>query len=138
MFHTIVLALHVIGASMMFGVVLFAFVVTFKKTLDPSKLSVLKNFYLFGTVGAIWQVATGVILYLQEGGEFAESKLFWTKIGLFVLDGIVAVLVIDRKVKQADQESKGEVSLGSTNYWALFSLLIIITIIILGVFLTEG
>lgn len=138
MFHTIVLALHVIGAGLMLGVVFFAFLIALKKTLDPSKLSVLKNIYVFGTVAAIWQAVTGVILYFQEDGAFRDSKIFWLKIGLFIFDGIIAMLVIDRKIKMVESESKGEVDLKNTYLWNLLSLLIIISIITLGVFLTEG
>ena len=138
MLHTIVLALHVIGAGLMLGVVFFAFIIVCKKVLDPSKLLILKNIFIFGTVGAIWQTITGIILYFQEGGEFKDSKIFWVKIGLFVLDGIVALLIIDRRIKIIESESKSEANLGKTYLWSLLSLLIIISIIILGVFLTEG
>ena len=138
MLHIIVLSLHVVGAGIMLGVVFFAFLTALKKTLDQSQLAVLKNFYIFGTVGAIWQIITGIILYLQEDGEFKDSKIFWTKIGLFVLDGIVAVLVVDRKIKSVEAGSKGEIDFGNTYLWTLLSLLIIISIITLGVFLTEG
>ena len=65
MLHTIVLALHVIGAGLMLGTVFFAFIIAFKKVLDPSKLAILKNIFVFGTVGAIWQTVTGIILYFQ-------------------------------------------------------------------------
>ena len=110
MIHTIVLALHIIGAGLMLGVIFCAFIIAFKKTLDASKLSILKNIFVFGTVGAIWQTITGVILYLQEDGEFKDSKIFWAKIGLFVLDGIVAVLIIDRRIKNIEAEAKGGIN----------------------------
>lgn len=138
MLHTIVLALHVIGAGLMLGTVFFAFIIAFKKVLDPSKLAILKNIFVFGTIGAIWQTATGIILYFQENGEFKDSKMFWVKIGLFILDGIVALLIVDRRIKTVESGSKGEANLGKTYLWSLLSLLIIISIIILGVFLTEG
>lgn len=138
MLHTFVLALHVIGAGLMLGVVFFAFLIVLKRNLDPSKLSILKNIYVFGTVAAIWQTVTGVILYLQEDGEFRDSKIFWVKIGLFLLDGIIAVGIVDRKIKMIESGSKGNVDLKNTYLWNLFSLLIIISIITLGVFLTEG
>ena len=138
MSHIIVLALHIIGAGLMLGVVFFAFIIALKKTLDPSKLSILKNIYIFGTVGAIWQTITGIILYFQEAGEFRESIIFWTKIGLFLLDGILALLVIDRKIKSIEKKSKGEANLGNIYLFALLSLMIIVSIIILGVFLTEN
>lgn len=138
MLHTIVMVLHVIGAGLMFGVVFFAFLIVLEKNLDQSRLAVLKKIYVYGTVAAIWQAVTGVILYFQEDGEFKDSKIFWVKIGLFLLDGIVAVGIIDRKIKMIESQSKGNVDLKNTYLWNLFSLLIIISIITLGVFLTEG
>lgn len=116
MLQTIVLALHVIGSGLMIGVV----------------------FFVFGTVAAIWQTVTGLILYFGEGDEFKDSKIFWIKIGLFILDGIIALLIIDRRIKTIESKSKGEVNLQNTFLWNLLSVLIVISIITLGVFLTEG
>lgn len=116
----------------------FAFLIVLEKKLDSVKLSVLKKIYVFGTAAAIWQAVTGVILYLQEDGEFKDRKIFWLKVGLFLLDGIVAVGVIDRKIKMIEPKSRGNVNLNKTYLWNLFSLLIVISIITLGVFLTEG
>ena len=62
MLHTIVLALHVIGAGIMFGAVFFAFLIALQRVLDPSKLATLKSIFLFGTIGAIAQTITGIIL----------------------------------------------------------------------------
>lgn len=138
MIHTIVLVLHITGAGLMIGVIFCAFIIALKKTIDASKLSVLKYIFAFGTVGAIWQTVTGVILYLQEDGEFRDSKIFWAKIGLFVLDGIIALLIIDRRIKNTKAETKGSINLGKTYLWILLSLLIIISIVTLGVFMTEG
>jgi len=83
MLHIIVLVLHVIGAGLMLGTVFFAFIIALKKVLDPSKLSLLKNIFVFGTIGAIWQTITGIILYFQEKDEFEDSKIFLVKIELF-------------------------------------------------------
>src|SRR3989344_1481674 len=138
MIHTIVLVLHVIGAGLMLGTVFFAFIIALKKVLDPSKLSLLKNIFVFGTIGAIWQTITGIILYFQEKDEFEDSKIFLVKIVLFILDGIVALLIIDRRIKAIEAKSKGEINLEKTYLWNLLSLLIIVSVITLGVFLTEG
>lgn len=138
MLQTIVLTLHVIGAGLMLGVVFFAFLIVLEKNLDSVKLSVLKKIYIFGTVAAIWQLITGVILYFLDDGEFRDSKMFWLKIGLFLLDGIVAVGIVDRKIKTVESKSKGNVDFQKTYLWNLFSLLIVISIITIGVFLTEG
>lgn len=137
--HTIILALHVIGSGLMLGVVFLSFMIVIKKVIDPTKLSLLKNLYVFGTVGAIWQVITGLILYFQEPDEFKTSNIFWIKMGLFVLDGIIALAIIDRKIKSAaSAKTKGDVDLMKTYIWNLVSLLIISSIITLGVFLVEG
>ena len=64
--------------------------------------------------------------------------MFWIKIGLFALDGIIALLIVDRRIKLIESKSKGDVDLGSTYLWTLLSVLIISSIITLGVFLVEG
>lgn len=137
--HTIILALHVIGSGLMFGVVFFSFMIVMKKVIDPSKLALLKNIYVFGTVGAIWQVITGLILYFQEPDEFKTSNIFWIKMGLFVLDGIIALAIIDRRIKSATSpQTKDDVNFMNTYLWSLLSLLIILSVVTLGVFLVEG
>ena len=136
--HTIILALHIIGAGLMLGVVFFALVIYFKKSLEPSVLAILRTILLFGTIGAIWQVITGLYLFFNERSEFQDSQIFWIKIGLFILDGILALFIIDRKIKTAEARAKGEIILKDVRSWGLLSLMIILSIIILGVYLTEG
>ena len=77
-------------------------------------------------------------MYFQEKDEFEDSKIFLVKIVLFILDGIVALLIIDRRIKAIEAKSKGEINLEKTYLWNLLSLLIIVSVITLGVFLTEG
>ncbi|HLB95375.1 MAG TPA: hypothetical protein VJK26_00525 [Patescibacteria group bacterium] len=136
--HTIALSLHIIGAGLMLGVVFFSLVIAFRKTFDPTRLGIFKTIRTFGTVAAIWQILTGLYLYFGEAEEFRESRIFWFKMGLFVLDGILAVLIIGRQIKRAEAQQKGELNLSQLPYWGLVSLVIIITVIVLGVFLTEG
>lgn len=140
--HTIVVALHIIGAGLMLGVVFFALVIVFPKVVDASRVSLLKTVLKFGTLGAIWQTITGLILYFGEADEFKNNPVFWIKMGLFVADGILALLIIDRKIKTAEAQnqsagrrSQDEINLSGLPLWSLTSLVIILTIIILGVYL---
>jgi len=134
--HTIVLSLHVIGSGIMLGVVFTSLIIVMKKTLSQESVGILKKIQLFGTLGASWQVITGLILFFQEKGEFIESTLFWVKMGLFVLDGVIALLIIGRQIKKAESLRKGQtLNVSSVPLWAMTSLVIISTVIILGVFL---
>lgn len=135
--HTILIALHIIGSGIMLGVVFTSLIIVFKKTLSQESIGILKRIRLFGTIGAVWQVITGLILFFQEKGEFIESTIFWVKMGLFVLDGVFAVLIIGSKIKKAEAQAKGQtLDVSGVPLWAMVSLVIILTIIILGVFLT--
>ena len=137
--HNIILALHVVGAGLMLGVVFFALVIVFPKVIDASRAALLKTVLKFGTVGAVWQTITGLILYFGEADEFKNSRIFWLKMVLFVADGILALLIIDRKIKAAEmqnQSAQDKINLGKLPLWSLASLMIILTVIILGVFLT--
>lgn len=135
--HNIVLALHVIGSGLMLGVVLFALLIYFKKSIDPYTLKNLKTIMLIGTVGAIWQLLTGLYLFLVELDEFKDSKIFWIKIILYFIDGILAVFIIDRKIKQVEKLAEKETSLNDLVSWGSLSLMIILSIIILGVYLKQ-
>lgn len=136
--HTILIALHVIGSGIMLGVVFTSLIIVFKKTLSPESVGILKRIQLFGTVGAIWQTITGLILFFQEKEEFIGSSIFWVKMGLFILDGVLAVLIIGSKIRKAEAQAKGQtLDVSNVPLWAMTSVVIISTIIILGVFLAE-
>lgn len=130
----LILILHVLGAGLIIGIIFFSVILTFRPHLPPEKLSMLRWIGRFGMAASIWQLLTGIYLTSTEWSEFRDSRLFWVKMGLYVLEGIIAGLLIERRVKHASQENTGR-GFGLT--FLLWSV-IILGIVIIGVLLVEG
>ncbi len=128
--HLIILILHVLGAGLVLGVVFLSVFLTLKP-LNPEKLGHLGFIGRFGMWGSIWQLLTGLILTANDWEELGEKPIFWVKMGLYVVEGTLASMVIDRQAKRAvgGQPAKG---LGTT---LLLQAVLIIGIIALGVLL---
>src|SRR3989338_7226040 len=97
--HALFLILHIVGAGVIIGVVVFV-LLNIKEGVSQERLKIFQMMRLTGTIAAGWLLATGLVLYFQEAEELKGNILFWIKMGLFVLDGIIAVLIIDCKVKK--------------------------------------
>ncbi len=136
--HLLFLILHILGAGVLIGVVVFSVLLNIQGALTSERLKIFQTIRNTGTYAAVVMVITGLVLYFQEPEEFKDNILFWVKIGLFVLDGIIAVLIIDRKVKNAiaDQTGKSK-STSNMTIWVLVNLVIIFTIVALGVLIVE-
>ncbi|HLC38728.1 MAG TPA: hypothetical protein VJJ80_01185 [Patescibacteria group bacterium] len=98
--HALFLILHIVGAGVIIGVVVFSVLLNIKEGVSQERLKIFQMMRLTGTIAAGWLLATGLVLYFQEAEELKGNILFWIKMGLFVLDGIIAVLIIDRKIKK--------------------------------------
>ena len=122
--HTLFLILHIIGAGVIIGVVVFSILLNINERVSEERLKIFQMVRLTGTIAAGWLLATGLVLYFQEAEELKSNILFWIKMGLFVLDGIIAVLIIDRKVKK--------VPVPNLTVWAIINALIIFAIVTLG------
>lgn len=130
-FSEFVLILHILGAGVLVGVVFFSLVLVLKPSPDTTLLKLIRP---FGLYAAIWQLVTGVILAVPEWGKFGHSKIFWLKIGLFVVDGIIAERLINQKLRLAET---GQTT-PNLKLWSWLSLLVIFTIVALGVILVES
>lgn len=122
--HQLFLILHIIGAGVIIGVVVFSVLLNIKEGVSQERLRIFQMVRLTGTVAAGWLLVTGLVLYFQEADELKGNVLFWIKIGLFVLDGIVAVLIIDRKIKRTP--------VPNMTVWAIINALILFAIVALG------
>lgn len=136
--HILFLTLHILGAGVMIGIVVFSVVLNIQGTVTPERLKIFQTIRNTGIYAAIWLVITGLVLFFQEPEEFKRNVLFWVKMGLFVLDGIIAVLVIDRKTKNAlANQTRRPVPISNMTVWALVNLAILFTIVTLGVMIAE-
>src|SRR3990172_11063797 len=120
--HALFLILHIVGAGVIIGVVVFSVLLNIKEGVSQERLKIFQMVRLTGTIAAGWLLATGLVLYFQEADELKGNILFWIKIGLFVLDGLIAVLLIDRKIKQQP--------IPNLTVWAIINAVIILAIVV--------
>ncbi len=137
--HTFVLLLHIIGAGILLGVVLFSLALSIRGSLTLERLKIIKLIRVFGPFGAGFLVLTGLYLYFTEADQLQENFLFWIKIALFLIDGTLALMVINRKIAfaLAEQEKGGAVRENKLSFWILINTVFILTIISLGVVIAE-
>ena len=129
--HDVILILHVLGAGVIIGIGFLALAIAFRKPLDPEKIARLQWVGSFGLGATVLQLITGLYLSWSDWDTLHNSKIFWTKMGLFVLQGAVAGGLIGRKVKEAGQGK------GSPLTVLLAHSLMILIIVSLGVMMVE-
>lgn len=137
--ETFILALHAVGAGVVLAIVLISVVFALKEPLSRENLNLLLRIRNWGTYAVIFQVLSGLYLFFQKFEHLKSDKIFWIKMVLFAIDGLTATAVIRKKLKRA---SAGQEELDSqikrVQFWTLVSLLIVISIILLGIVLTES
>lgn len=134
--HIPLVILHVFGAAIIFGGIFLAFLVLIKKSFSPETINLFKLTNRVVMVAVISQVITGILLVIPEYQEFLESWLFWAKMAIFILDGVLAVLIVDRKIARQKTEQDTLKAYESVTGWRFLNLLFIAAIIVLGVILS--
>lgn len=129
--HDIVLILHVLGAGVIIGIGVLALAIAKKKTLSPEEITRLQWVGKFGLPASIVQLVTGLYLASADWGTLHSSKIFWTKMIVFVLQGVIAGRFIAKKVKAAGEGKGGLFAI------LLLHSLMILTIVALGVMIIE-
>lgn len=133
-----ILILHILGSATLFGIVLISIILVFRQgPLKPEHLHLLGLSKIIGPIAAGVQLLTGLYLYYQNPEEFRHNTLFWVKIALFVVDGLVAVLLVDREVRMLTARGGGPLR-GRLPFFILANLVILLTIIAIGVILVEN
>lgn len=135
--HTLLLILHIIGAGVMIGVIVVALMVAFSKTAIEGRWKLFEYFGRLGMAAAIWQVVTGMGLFILEPEDFKINTLFWVKMGLFVLDGLIATQIVDRRVRAVLSKGQAKLSASVLSTPFLANFLILALIITLGVFIAD-
>ena len=134
-FEQFVLLLHLLGAGVLIGVAVFSVVLSVNKPVDQSRLQSIALIRLFGTFSVGLLIVTGIYLAWKHYGGWPTTPRFWIKMGLIVLDGILAQMIIKQKIDQA--LSGDEMSGKSLPLWTSVSALVILLIVTLG-FLTTS
>lgn len=136
--ETLFLTLHIIGAGIFIGIVVFSLLLTVWKPFTKDRLRVILAIRSVGIYTAVLMLLSGIFLYLKSPDEFNTNLLFWIKMGLFVFDGLFAILYVDRKINNnlSTQDNKQLTSRPWT-FLIIINLIAIFTIVTLGVILTS-
>ena len=137
--HTTILILHVLGAAFIVGAVLFSLILLLRKPFLKANLGLEKFIGTFATTVVGVQLLTGLYLYFSEPENFKNNKLFWIKMALFILSGIVSGGAMKMKMKKIAMSANGEtVDVSSATTLAWVTLLIVLAMAILGVVIAEN
>ena len=136
--HTIVLILHIIGATLVVGASFVSLIVLFPKRVPLERLKVLKNVWsIAGPIMGI-QLLTGLYLGISEWDEIGKNHLFWVKLILFIALGVISGRVLNKKLSSSLKKAADPVDMVGVKKWALASFIIFLLIVIFGVILAES
>ncbi len=137
--HTVVLVIHVIGAAIIIGSSFVSVIVFIGKGSIPLDNVKLLN-RLWKIVGPILgiQLLSGLYLGISEWSEIGKSPLFWLKLILFIVTGVVGRALLGKRLEEL--QKKGMSTTGQTGIkkWTWIVLSLFVLIAILGVILAES
>lgn len=136
--HLFILTLHILGAGILIGLVVITFLIAFRLDFSTRSLDFLNKIKYLGPGISTLQFATGAYLYWVERDEFNENRLFWAKIIVYLIEGSLAGLIIDRKVKQAKAKGDDPKLLSTLRWLYAVHALLIIVITVIGVVIANG
>lgn len=137
--HLIILILHVLGAGLVIGVVVLALLAVIKPPVTAAAMERLHFVSRFGMAASIWQFFTGLYLAYADWDELKSNRVFWTKLILYVVEGMIAATLLDRLSRRtAAQTATGTTTAGPLRLTLIIHALLILAIAALGVVLVEG
>lgn len=136
---TLLLTLHVLGACVVLGMTVVSVIMTYKDSLTLEGLKLFMKVRMVGGMAVGAQVLTGLGLVFQEPEEFGKSPIFWIKMAVFVLDGIIAVGIIKKRATEISKSQSGEaLQKSKLGTFALVNLVAMIVVVSLGVYLANS
>lgn len=138
--HLVLLFLHVVGAGVVIGVIVMAFAAIVRPPLTRQSIDRFAFVGRFGMYASGSQFVTGAALMALEWGELGKSTLLWIKIILWVVEGMLASMVIEKRMRQLRTVVEGGQPVPRTAVPALVvvQLVLILTIAAIGVYLVSG
>lgn len=135
--NTIILATHVIGATLIVGSLFVSTLALFPQTIPRTHLELLEKLWklLHSIIGV--QIITGTYMVVAEWDEFGRNPLLWLKVILLVIDGFVGGRVIGSIIKQSLATKNTTFELPNAKRAAMISLFIFLLMTTFGVLLAE-
>lgn len=134
------ITIHVLATGALVAAVLVPLMVVFKKTVDQRDLQLLSQLKWLGTGAIVVLVLSGLALMSDTDtpGEHTSGRwIFLTKLGLIVVSGILANLIIERHVKRA-RHADQTASQPFLRRWLVLHTLVVVAIIVLGILMSFG
>lgn len=136
--NLLLLITHVLGACLLVGIVFFSFLAVVQRKFSKDQLVIFTFIRQYGALIAASQFITGLALVSLDWGKFGHNPFVWIKLVLFTLDGYLAFAFLARHPSSyLKKESYAPREVRKFQQAALFSLIVITTVAILGVVLTE-
>ena len=133
----IVLILHVLVACLLVGMAFFVLMFVAKKVLTPGDVAGARKVSSYGIHLTGTQLLLGLALVGMEPDKFGRSPLVWTKLVLLIVAGVLAVVVVNRKLKVLAATGT-DARMEKTIRMAAVGLLVLLVVIVaLGVIVTE-
>lgn len=137
MVHTFVLILHVFGAGILVGVVWLSIMSVIRPAVIAQQIDRLGFVHRFGIIFSGWQFVTGVVLFLMERDELQGNHLLWAKLGLYVIEGAFAGMVLDRRIKALRADATNALPTSTLRTLLVIHAALIVAIVSLGVMIVE-
>lgn len=138
MLNIIVLNLHILAAGFLLAVLILGILFLRKKTLSKEKVDILRTTLNVGGGTIIWMILTGAFLFTDRSQTFVTSILFWIKIGLFIFDLVVGLVLVNRKLRTAEKAgSSSIIAPVQIIYWVGFNIILTIGIIVLSITIAK-
>ncbi len=133
--HTIVLILHVLGATVIIGIAFVSLIIQLRPPITHDLVILLDRIWKIAGITIGIQVLTGLYLAMSEWDKVSANPLFWVKIVLVFVVGLTIGLVSRSKfarMKDSDKPIAGDIRL------AWLGLLVFAVVASIGVILVEA
>lgn len=132
--NTILLNSHILGAGFSLAVIIFAAVFLIRKPRSGERLRVVRTLINAWAVTIIWLIITGAGLFAERPQNSASTILFWVKVGLLIVDIILAFVWINRKLKIIESAKPEKVvKPGSLLVWIIANIIIVFIVALLSI-----
>lgn len=136
--NTLILNTHILGAGFLLAVLVIAIFLLLHKPFARENLGSIRTVINIGAGAIIWQILTGAFLFSDRPQDFTTNILFWVKIGLFILDLILGLVLVNRKLRAVEKnESLHKVSRTSLITWTVINLVLTLVIIALSIMIAK-
>jgi len=129
----LLLTFHLIGVGTLVGVV-FASVYYVLKLKTVEQLKDFITLRRIGAAGATLAILSGLVMSYRWLGNLIYEVAFMSKMGLILLDGIIAEFVFVKVLKKARAENSTESIKNKLLPWAIVSVLIVVAIITISAY----